>query len=1032
MAFYKEKDFEDALIHKLTEIDNQWSKKVLEYKDENYLIDNWANILYQNNNTTDRLNNCPLTDTEKKQLINYVNSQNTPYLINKLLNSKYIPLKRDNPNDKLHKDSTIYLFIFDKDDIAAGRSVYQIARQPKFTLSNEILGNRKGDLTLLINGLPLIHIELKRTGIPISQAVNQIEKYSKHGVFTGLFSFVQIFVAMNPEETVYFANPGRNAPFNPDYQFHWGDFNNKHINDWLDISSTLLSIPMAHRLIGYGTISDAKDNTLKVMRSYQYHAAYKIYTRVLERQDWEISDQKGGYVYHTTGSGKTLTSFKCAQLIASSGKVDKIVFLMDRTELWKQTFDNYKDFSDGEDIQDTNNVGVLKSKLKSEDKNQLIVTSIQKMSRLINGSDLITKPEIDAIYKKKIVFIIDEAHRDVAGSMLRDIKLTYKNAIFFGFTGTPIMPVNAKNGDVEFTTESLFGKVLHTYNILQGITDKNVLGFKTFKVSTFDNNELRKIVAKDKAKIDDLNTANESDFKIYQSWMMKNMIDIEKELKTSIYSENISGDNHRHKVVENILMNWEVLSYKNKFHHILATSSIKEAIEYFRLLKDNDLGLNVTAIFDPNTDNTTGETWKDDAIEEILSDYNNKFSTHYTVADYRSFKEDVTAKLAHLGSYKDLDEKRDEAINIVIVVNQLLTGFDSKWINVLYLDKVLEYEQYIQSCSRTNRLFRQDEKPYGIIKYYRKPNLMEENARNALKLYIEVGYENVFVPSLGTNLVNINKCFQEIKLLFDRNSIINYSELPASEPDKKLFSDLFNNMNLYIERAIPELFNWNQKKYETEDVGIVEILLDEYTYTVLKQRYSELPKSVSSDLITYDIKPYLTEISSDEINISYLNSKFSQFVKDLSSGASKEDLNKILTELRSRFAILSVDDQHIADRILEDILSGELKNFDSSKTFKDYIDIYNQNILDERIKKLCDAFGCDLKLLKNIMKYHLKEENLNRYGRFDKIKETIDFEKAKSTLEKIDGEAIPNRKVISKSSMKIKEFILKGGFDIFI
>lgn len=1027
MAFYKEKDFEEALIHKLTEIDNQWSKNVLEYKDEAFLIDNWANILYQNNNTTDRLNNCPLTATEKKQLINYVNSQNTPYLINKLLNSKYIPLKRDNPDDELHKDQTIYLFIFDKEDIAAGRSVYQIARQPKFILPSEILETRRGDLTLLINGLPLIHIELKRSGVPVSQAVNQIDKYSKHGVFTGLFSFVQVFVAMNPEETVYFANPGRNAPFNPDYQFHWGDFNNNHINDWMDISSTLLSIPMAHRLIGYGTISDAKDNTLKVMRSYQYHAAYKIYTRVLGRQDWEISDQKGGYVYHTTGSGKTLTSFKCAQLIAASGKVDKIIFLMDRSELWKQTFENYRGFSDGEDIQDTDNVGILKAKLKSSDNSQLIVTSIQKMSRLIYGSDLITKPEIETIAKKKLVFVIDEAHRDVAGSMLRDIKLTYKNAMFFGFTGTPIMPINAING---ITTEGLFGEVLHTYNILQGISDKNVLGFKTFKVSTLDENELRDIVAKDKAKIQDPNTASESRYNIYQSWMMKNMIDIERELKMSVYSEDESGKSHRTKVVENILKNWQVLSYRNKFHHILATSSIKEAIEYFRLLKDNDLGLTVTAVFDPHTDNTTGEIWKDDAVEEVLNDYNEKFSTRYKVANYRSFKEDVTAKLAHTKPYEDLDDKRDEAVNIVIVVNQLLTGFDSKWINVLYLDKVLDYEQYIQACSRTNRLFRQDEKPYGIIKYYRKPHLMEENARNALKLYIETGYESVFVASLGTNLINMNKCFQEIKSLFDRNGIVNYANLPSSEPDKKLFGDLFNNMNLYIERAIPELFNWNQKKYETEDAGIIEVLLDEYTYNILKQRYSELPKSVPSDLITYDIKPYLTEVSSDEINIAYLNSKFSQFVKDLSSGASKEDLDKILNELRSRFAILSVDDQHIADRILEDILSGDLKNFDSSRTLKDYIDIYNQNILDERIKKLCDAFGCDLKLMKTIMKYHLKEETLNRYCRFDKIKETIDFDKAKASLENIEGVAIPDRRVIARSSSMIKNFILQGGFDL--
>ena len=1029
MAFYDETPFEKALIHKLTEIDNQWSKNVLEFKDEKYLLDNWADILFQNNNTTDKLNNCPLTETEKQQLLNYVNNKNTPYLINRLLNSKYIPLKRDNPDDKLHKDKTIYLFIFDKDDIAAGRSTYQIARQPKFILPDPILGTRKGDFMLLINGLPLIHIELKKTGIPVSQAVNQIEKYSKHNVFTGLFSFVQVFVAMSPEETIYFANPGRNVPFNPDYYFHWGDFNNKHINDWLEIASTLLSIPMAHRLIGYGTISDDKDNTLKVMRSYQYHAAYKIYTRVLGRHDWELSDQKGGFVYHTTGSGKTLTSFKCAQLIASAGKVDKIVFLMDRSELWKQTYINYINFSDGEDIQDTDNVQILKSKLKSDDKNQLIVTSIQKMSRLIYGSDLASKPDIDKIVMKKIVFIIDEAHRDVAGTMLRDIKLTYKNAMFFGFTGTPIMDINAING---ITTEGLFGEVLHTYNILQGIDDKNVLGFKPFKVSTLNENELRNVVSKQEADISgDPLTADEERFKIYQQWMSKNMIDIERELPSSIYSIGESGKNHRAMVVKNILDSWNVLSYRGKFHQILATSSIKEAVEYFKLLKDNDLGLNVTAVFDPHTDNLTGDIWKDQAVVEILTDYNNKFQTHYTVTNYKNFKDEVTAKLAHLKPFEDLDEKRDEAINIVIVVNQLLTGFDSKWINVLNLDKVLEYEQYIQACSRTNRLFRQDLKPYGVIKYFRKPNLMEENSINALRLYVETGYQRVFAPSLGTNLVNINKCFTDIKSLFERNGIVNFSKLPNSEPDKKLFSDLFNNMNLYIERAMPELFNWNQKRYETDDVGTVDILLDEYTFNVLKMRYSELSKSVPPNTpISYDIKSYLTEVSSYEINISFLNSQFTKFVKDLSSGATKDELKNILDELRSQFAVLSVDDQHIADRILEDILSGELKNFDPSKTFKDYIDIYNQNILDERIKKICDLFGYDIRLVKNIMRYHLKEENLNRYGRLDKIKQTLNFDKAKLALKEIEKKDVPDRKVVALSSKILTRFILEEGFDL--
>lgn len=1022
MSFSTEKDFEDSLVFKLTEMENQWSKDVLCYKTEDELIDNWANILFQNNNTTDRLNNCPLTKTEMQNIVNYINKN--PYEVNKILNGKYIPIKRDNPNDKLNYNNTIYLFIFDKDDIAAGRSTYQIARQPKFKTHSSVFPNKRGDLMLLINGMPLIHIELKKTGIHVSQAVNQIDKYMKNGVFTGLFSLVQVFVAMNPEETLYFANPGRTKPFNPDYFFHWADFNNKHINDWEEIASTLLSIPMAHRLIGYGTISDDNDKLLKVMRSYQYHAADKIYTRVLGRV-WDISDQKGGYIYHTTGSGKTLTSFKCAQLIASSNKVDKIVFLMDRTELWEQTYNKYKSYSDGEDIQDVTNVDSLKTKLQSDDKNQLIVASIQKMSRITEGSNLVTINEIEKIKSKKIVFVIDEAHRDVAGTMLASIKRTYSNAMFFGFTGTPIKDINAKNG---ITTEGLFGDLLHQYTILEGIKDENVLGFKIFKVSTFDEDDLHKIVARKKSGIEDLSTGTEEQKAEYQKWMMAEMIDIERELPADLYSKGKSSEIHRQKVVENILGKWELLSCRNKFHHILATSSIKEAIAYYDLLKNNDLGLVVTAIFDPHTDNVTSETWKEEGIERILTDYNYLFDRHFDIGEYHKFKKEVCAKLSHTDGYEELEQNPEEAINIVIVVNQLLTGFDSKWINVVYLDKILEYEQYIQTCSRTNRLYGH-EKPYGIIKYYRKPNVMEFNAKEALKLYVEHGYENVFSSSLGTNLSNINKCFNDIKSLFLRNGINKFEKLPSSENDKKLFAGLFNNLNLYIERAIPELFSWSQKKYDTDDCGQVIVELDELTYNILQQRYLELPR-ISGEPgadVPYDIKPYLIEVSSEQINKAFLESKFTEFVKDLSNGL-REDENKILLdELRSHFAILSTEEQQIAYRILEDILSGEFKCFDEGKTFQDYINLYNKNIFLSNVKKFSILFGFDKDLILKTMKYHLTEQTINRYRRLDKIMDTLDFDKAKKVLEEKEQTELPNFRVKQKVQKILKEFILSGG-----
>ena len=254
------------------------------------------------------------------------------------------------------------------------------------------------------------------------------------GIYTGIYSLVQIFIAMNPEETLYFANPGKEGKFNPDFYFHWNDFNNEPINNWKEISKTLLHIPMAHELIGYYTIADNNDEVLKVMRSYQYYAANAISNRV-SKMDWIAPDTRGGYIWHTTGSGKTMTSFKSAQLVANSKCADKVVFLVDRIELGTQSLDEYRAFADDdEDIQETENTYKLIEKLKSDKvKDTLIVTSIQKMSRIKDENGLNTH-SIDIINKKRLVFIVDECHRGQFGEMHQAIKSTFPKAVFFGFT----------------------------------------------------------------------------------------------------------------------------------------------------------------------------------------------------------------------------------------------------------------------------------------------------------------------------------------------------------------------------------------------------------------------------------------------------------------------------------------------------------------------------------------------------------------------------------------------------------------------
>ena len=586
MAFTKEADFEAALIKMLSE--HGWEKEVLNNYTEQQLIQNWADILFQNNRGIDRLNDYPLTEGEMQQVLEQIATLRTPLKLNGFINGKSVTITRDNPNDTQHFGKEVSLKIYDRREIAAGQSRYQIVRQPRFPSKSKLLNDRRGDLTLLINGMPVIHIELKKSGVPISQACNQIEKYAAEGVFTGLFSLVQIFVAMNPEETVYFANPGPEGKFNQSYFFHWADFDNEPVNDWKVIASTLLSIPMAHQLIGFYTVADEGDGVLKVMRSYQIYAANKISDKVA-RTKWELGGQRGGFVWHTTGSGKTMTSFKSAQLIASSKDADKVIFLIDRIELGTQSLKEYRGFADqNEEIQATENTHVLIAKLTSPDPaDTLIVTSIQKMSNIRDDTEYtLNAADLALMQSKRIVFIVDECHRSVFGeNMMPRIKQTFPRAIFFGFSGTPIQDENQKKGSI---TSTIFGDELHRYSIADGIRDKNVLGFDPYKVLTYKDADLREKIALEKAKAKTVPEAiaDPKKSKVYYEYMAKPMAGSEtdsgtyvKGIEDYIPDSQYEREQHQNMVVQDIRDNWITLSHNGKFHAIFATASIPEAIQ---------------------------------------------------------------------------------------------------------------------------------------------------------------------------------------------------------------------------------------------------------------------------------------------------------------------------------------------------------------------------------------------------------------------------------------------------------------------
>lgn len=503
-------------------------------------------------------------------------------------------------------------------------------------------------------------------------------------------------------------------------------------------------------MVGFYTIADDKDKTLKVLRSYQYFAVSKI-SDVVKKTNWDEHQHRGGYIWHTTGSGKTMTSFKAAQLIANSGDADKVVFLLDRIELSVQSLDEYRGFADDPDsVQDTADTSILLAKLKSTDvDDRLIVTSIQKMSNIKEGVG-ISKELIDLIGKKRLVFIVDECHRSVFGSMLISIKNTFPRALLFGFTGTPVFEENAKN---EIMTETLFGDMLHKYTIANGIPDGNVLGFDPYMVNTYDENELRELVAFHHIdlKMRDRNPDEEPKKRTTEEYLK--LIEEDEELEKiynrfiselqmpDTYTENgkqIHGiehylpkniyqtDKHHLAVAQDIIKGWDRLSKNGKFHAMLATKNIPEAIAYYKLFKEHYPSMNVVAIFDNNIDNSDEGIAREDAIVEMLTDYNAKYGMTFQLSNYAKYKKDVAKRLAHKKPYIGIENDHSKRIDLLIVVTQMLTGYDSKWVNTLYVDKVMKYVDIIQAFSRTNRLFGPD-KPFGIIKYYSYPYTMEQN-----------------------------------------------------------------------------------------------------------------------------------------------------------------------------------------------------------------------------------------------------------------------------------------------------------------
>lgn len=573
-----------------------------------------------------------------------------------------------------------------------------------------------------------------------------------------------------------------------------------------------------------------------------------------------------------------------------------------------------------------------------------------------------------------------------------------------------------------------------------------MLPFDPYKVLTYKDSDLRQAVALEKSKAKDVKDANSDPkkktlFYKYMALPMAGSTDANgnyiKGIEDYIPESQYERKEHQKLVVQDIKDNWEVLSRSGKFHAIFATSSIAEAIEYYRLIKDQIPELKVTALFDPNIDNCGNGLKKEEALEEIIQDYNDNYRQTFSMATFAGMKKDIGARLAHKDPYKRIEFSRDDQIDLLIVVDQMLTGYDSKWLNTLYLDKLLKYENIIQAFSRTNRLFNKKEKPFGTIRYYRRPHTMQRNIVEAVKLYSGDKPLALFVDRLDVNLEKINEHFKLIKELFNSAGKSDFSELPKGTSEKKKFAKLLIQFNRYLEAAKIQGFRWGKSSYEfvdpeTNEKKVIDVCLDEKTYLTLVLRYKEMI-SVGvghNEEIPYEIDGYLTTIETDDIDSDYLNSRFKKYLKVLyEEGSTQEMIKSAEDELHRTFATLSQEDQKFADIFLHDIQRGEAA-IQEGKTLREYITEYKVKTQSGRIHKFAETLGIDEEKLREMMNSKVTEANINEYGRLDALKKTANKQKAKAYFEKQENTKISPPKVSIKLDNLLRDFILKDGIDI--
>lgn len=854
-------------------------------KTTDQLWDNFKTILERHNQ--DKLER-PLSVVEFNQVKRIIADLETPYKAAQFLYGlngvAQIEIDLD---DGRH----VFLTVFDQKQIGAGDTIYQVVNQIERPAKVAGKQNRRFDTTLLINGLPIIQIEEKCDTHNVDEALNQMHQYIDELQYRDIFSTLQILVAITPNNVKYMANT-TSENFNKDFAFNWQRrSDNAVVRNWKEFADYMLSIPMAHQMATNYMILDGTKNkeSLKVMRPYQVYATQNVING-LKKVDFDLGVNKVGYIWHTTGSGKTITSFKTAWLASRMPKVDKVVFLVDRIALTKQTSENYHAYDpDATDdlpssIQDTQNTNELSRKLKSKD-NSIIITSVQKLDKLVKRKSF-KAPE------KNIVFIVDEAHRSTGGDSFKAIQAAFKHAAWVGYTGTPMFD-DAVSG---VRTEDVFGELLHAYTIREAIADTNVLGFKVDFETTINEEQMK---AEYLPRFYKRQHPKWSDEQIQAKINNMTSSDMDDAVEASFYDEN---KDHVELVVKDIFDNWRNRSNDGKYNALLTThvgggkASTPMAMMYFRefqrvnaerAAKGEDT-LKVAVTFSQNTSNDDHQLETNKGLYEAIQAYNVEFGTSFGMDDVSGYTQDVTCRLNRTADDKNY-------LDICIVVDQLLTGFDAPELNTLYVDRTLKGASLIQAYSRTNRIADMQEKPWGRIVNYRWPAQNEKLMNEALAVYANRDSANLTDEQRSEqNIIDgitapaFREMLQEVRQKVDklRDLTDDFNELPKSEAQKEFMLDLLREYNRGMAKLKQYTSEGGETGFDYDDPDkIIKALgmTPEEEKKLTVDRANELKDFLAREkrIPLYQLELRMTHVKDVKVNYDYLTELVEQLLNQV-------------------------------------------------------------------------------------------------------------------------------------------------------